>query len=167
MKDTDPDMPAQRWKRPVLSVNLNWQQIIMVATVLGTPGGFALYKSQGAEDTAGAVAGQNTVLTATATHAKATATDTFESWREEQLADRAELARQGKAINGIVDDQAIIKTALALLLPKAARKKLLQKPAATKVEPAPRPPLPATPPAAAATVAPQATPPPDLKGPTP
>lgn len=175
--DTDPDMKALRRPRPVLSVNLTWRQIAIVASVLGTPGGFALYKSKGAEDRAGAVAGQNTAITATATEAKASALETYATYRKEQLADRAELTRQGKAINGVVDDVAIIKAALALVLPGKARARLLARQPAAKVQPVPRAPLPvapaakATPPASAATVAapePSSVPPdPQLKGPTP
>lgn len=152
MTDTDPDMPAQRRPRPVLSISLTWRQIAVLVGAVGTPSGYLFQRNRTVEQKATVVQAKQSAVDADVDTAQAQLRSSFEALRRDQLTDRTEIGKLGEADKDILDEMRIIKAALAAQLPKSSRRKLTARPDPTPAAPAPRPPLPATPEAAAATV---------------
>lgn len=160
--DTDPDLKTQPTRqRPVVSVNLSWRQVAILVGVVGTPPGYLFARNRDVEKKADTAAVQASATIATAGTAQVQQAAAFELYRTEQLADRKKLDELVDAQAAVVEDMKIMKAALVRALPRE-RKKLTARSAPKPVASEPRPPLPATPAAAAATVpVPAANPPPE------
>lgn len=145
-RDTDPDMREERTDprgRPVLSLNLSWRQIAVLLTVLGLPGGGAFLYAHAVD---GDVQVRAREVAGKADQATVQVDNTAALYRTEQLRDRAELHRIRDAVNSLVEELAIQRSALAAALDRFDRQRARQvraRPTPPTLAPQPRPPLPA------------------------